>query len=102
MTEPVAVGVERFFEFIERPGLSVLLVSVHPRHTFSAALSRARSRVRASRALTPASAKLGMPVMLMPFLTMRTIAEERSTDGIKTLHSASSTIPVPAAALNLR
>lgn len=40
MTEPVAVGVERFFEFIDRPGLSVLLVSVHPRHTFSAALSQ--------------------------------------------------------------
>ena len=44
MTEPVAVGVERFFEFIERPGLSVLLVSVHPRHTFSAALSQQLDR----------------------------------------------------------
>jgi hypothetical protein len=40
MTEPVAVDVGQFFEFIDRPGLAVLLVSVHPRHTFSATLSQ--------------------------------------------------------------
>ena len=40
MTDPVAVDSAQLFEFIERPGLAVLLVSVHPRHTFSAALSR--------------------------------------------------------------
>jgi hypothetical protein len=40
MAEPVAVDVGQFFEFIDRPGLAVLLVSVHPQHTFSATLSR--------------------------------------------------------------
>jgi hypothetical protein len=40
MTEPVEVDIAQFFEFIDRPGLAVLLVSVHPRHTFSTALSR--------------------------------------------------------------
>lgn len=40
MTEPVAVDIAQFFEFIDRPGLAVLLVSVHPRHTFNATLSR--------------------------------------------------------------
>jgi DnaJ-like protein len=40
MTEPVAVDVAQFFEFIDRPELAVLLVSIHPRHTFSMALSQ--------------------------------------------------------------
>jgi hypothetical protein len=40
MTEPVAVDVSQFFDFIDRPGLAVLLLSVHPQHTFSGALSR--------------------------------------------------------------
>ena len=40
MSEPVPVDAAHFFEFIDRPGLAVLFVSVHPRHTFSEALSR--------------------------------------------------------------
>jgi hypothetical protein len=40
MSEPVPIDAARFFEFIDRSGLAVLLVSVHPRHTFSQALSR--------------------------------------------------------------
>jgi hypothetical protein len=36
----VAVHASRFFEFIAGPGLQVLLVSVHPLHTFNAALAR--------------------------------------------------------------
>jgi hypothetical protein len=40
MSEPVTVDAARFFEFIDRPGLAVLLISVHPRHTFSEALAR--------------------------------------------------------------
>jgi hypothetical protein len=40
MSEPVPVDAARFFEFIDRSGLAVLLVSVHPRHNFSPALSQ--------------------------------------------------------------
>ncbi len=40
MSEPIPVDAARFFEFIDRSGLAVLLVSVHPRHTFSQALSQ--------------------------------------------------------------
>lgn len=40
MSEPVSVDAAHFFEFIDRPGLAVLFVSVHPRHTFSDALAR--------------------------------------------------------------
>jgi hypothetical protein len=40
MTEPIAVEVGQFFDFIDRPGLAVILVSVHPRHTFSTTLSQ--------------------------------------------------------------
>jgi hypothetical protein len=40
MSEPVPVDAARFFEFIDRPGLAVLLLSVHPRHTFSETLSQ--------------------------------------------------------------
>ena len=40
MSEPVPVDAARLVEFLDRPGLAVLLVSVHPRHTFSQALSQ--------------------------------------------------------------
>ena len=40
MTEPIAVDAGQLFEFVDRPGLAVLLVSVHPRHTFSTNLSQ--------------------------------------------------------------
>ena len=39
MSDPVPIDAARFFEFIEQPGLAVLLVSVHPRHAFSTSLS---------------------------------------------------------------
>jgi len=40
MSEPVPVDAARLVEFLDRPGLAVLLVSVHPRHTFSQGLSQ--------------------------------------------------------------
>ena len=35
MSEPIALDDETFFEFITRPGLSVVFVSVHPLHVFN-------------------------------------------------------------------
>ena len=40
MSEPLPVDAAHFFEFIERPGLAVLFLSVHPRHTFNEVLAR--------------------------------------------------------------
>ena len=40
MSEPLPVDAAHFFEFIDRPGLAVLLLSVHQRHTFSEVLAR--------------------------------------------------------------
>lgn len=40
MKQPVKVDPAQFFEFIERPGLVVLLLSVHPAHPFNPALVR--------------------------------------------------------------
>ena len=51
MGEPVSVDAARFFEFVDRPGLAVLLLSAHPRHTFSPALSEQLSRDHADIAL---------------------------------------------------
>jgi len=40
VTEPIALDAEKFFEFMAGPGLKVIFVSVHPRHSFNRALSR--------------------------------------------------------------
>lgn len=45
--EPVRVDPDRLLEFVAGPGLSVILVSVHPRHVFSPAL---QARLRAGDA----------------------------------------------------
>jgi len=55
MSEPVPVDAAHYFEFIDRPGLAVLFVSVHPRHTFSDALSRQLSAEHTDIALGTAS-----------------------------------------------
>ncbi len=38
MTEPIPIDAARLFEFVGRPGLTVVFVSAHPRHGFNRAL----------------------------------------------------------------